>query len=119
MASVVYVDSHAWIAQHVPVDGAEEIGVLENAPGQVRHLHAPDGRMERGRMCRVADAEADHEDGFGVVDGEEQHMGQRPHVPLREPRGRGHRVAVREERPSLRWRLGDGHDFGESLAASQ
>ena len=44
-------------------------------------------------------------------------MGQRPHVPLREPRGRGHRVAVREERPSLRWRLGDGHDFGESLAA--
>ena len=68
LASVVDVHRDARVVQHVAVHVREIARMREDVPGKVDDIDAPNRRMQRRGVGGVADAEADHQHVFGVVD---------------------------------------------------
>jgi hypothetical protein len=75
--------------------------------------------MKRRGLRRVSDAEADHQDALGLLHREQRNVCERTHVPLRQPRRRGHRVAVGQQSSAAARHFGDFDDFSDTLSYRQ
>ena len=82
MTAVVDVDRDARVVQHVAVEVLEVARVLQDVAREIDDLDALHAWMQRRRIRRVADAEAQDEHPFRVLDEEQRDVRHRAHVAL-------------------------------------
>ncbi len=95
LSAIVDEDRDSRVIEDPVVPFIEIPCVLQHVSRQIDDLENRYGGVERGRVQRVADTEADHEHTLRLVGRQKWNVGKRAHVSLRRVIGARHRESVR------------------------